>query len=154
MNSRSLLSFERLDPRYVLSGSSLLALGSPALPVVSEPLATGPLTGSSVATAFQQSFDRLSNQLQSSSLEGDPDQPIITGRVYNDAQMPPTGLPGNQTASGWKSNSSPGGGGTNRDAAFDGYTSDNFSLFRIQQDGTVALVGSEMVLKGKKILQN
>jgi type VI secretion system secreted protein VgrG len=46
-------------------------------------------------------------------IEGDPDRPIITGRVYNAAEMPPYGLPGNATQSGWKSNSSPGGGGYN-----------------------------------------
>lgn len=33
-------------------------------------------------------------------LEGDPDQPIITGRVYNADQMPPWALPDNKTRSG------------------------------------------------------
>ena len=33
-------------------------------------------------------------------LEGDPDQPIITGRVYNAEQMPPYELPANKTQSG------------------------------------------------------
>ncbi len=31
--------------------------------------------------------------------EGDPDKPIIVGRVYNAEQMPPLGLPGNKTKS-------------------------------------------------------
>ena len=39
-------------------------------------------------------------------LEGDPDQPIITGRVYNAEQMPPYDLPANTTQSGIKSRSS------------------------------------------------
>ncbi len=43
-------------------------------------------------------------------LEGDPDQPIITGRVYNAEQMPPYALPDNQTRSSIKSRSSKGGG--------------------------------------------
>jgi type VI secretion system secreted protein VgrG len=43
-------------------------------------------------------------------LEGDPDRPIITGRVYNNANMPPYGLPDNQTQSGIKSRSTPEGG--------------------------------------------
>ncbi len=43
-------------------------------------------------------------------LEGDPDQPIVTGRVYNGDNMPPYDLPGNATQSGIKSRSSKGGG--------------------------------------------
>jgi len=42
-------------------------------------------------------------------LEGDPDRPIIVGRVYNADQMPPWTLPGNQTQSGILSRSSKGG---------------------------------------------
>ncbi|MDH3376282.1 MAG: type VI secretion system tip protein VgrG [Gammaproteobacteria bacterium] len=36
-----------------------------------------------------------------SFLEGDPDQPIITGRVYNNDNMPQEGLPGNEMKSVW-----------------------------------------------------
>ncbi len=46
-------------------------------------------------------------------LEGDPDRPIITGRVYNDAARPPYELPGKATISTLKSNSSKGGSGFN-----------------------------------------
>ncbi len=46
-------------------------------------------------------------------LEGDPDQPIIIGRVYNQDNMPPNGLPTAGMTSGLKSNSTPGGGGNN-----------------------------------------
>src|SRR5262245_19657743 len=46
-------------------------------------------------------------------LEGDPDQPIITGRVYNADQMPPYGLPANATQTGIKSRSSKGAGAAN-----------------------------------------
>ena len=46
-------------------------------------------------------------------LEGDPDRPIITGRVYNKDTMPPYELPGGGMVSGLKSNSTPGGGGYN-----------------------------------------
>ncbi|MDA8586572.1 type VI secretion system tip protein VgrG [Rhodobacteraceae bacterium] len=56
---------------------------------------------------------RIGQEVIVDFLEGDPDQPIITGRVYNANQMPPYGLPGSATQSGWKSNSSPGGGGWN-----------------------------------------
>ncbi|WP_341645998.1 type VI secretion system Vgr family protein [Thauera sp. SDU_THAU2] len=40
---------------------------------------------------------------------GDPDRPIITGRVYNAEQMPPWPLPANQTQSGVLTRSSKGG---------------------------------------------
>ncbi len=46
-------------------------------------------------------------------LEGDPDQPIITGCVYNAQAMPPYKLPDEKTKSTMKSDSSLGGGGFN-----------------------------------------
>lgn len=46
-------------------------------------------------------------------LEGNPDKPIITGRVYNNDNMPAYPLPDEQTKSYIKTNSSTGGGGTN-----------------------------------------
>ncbi len=46
-------------------------------------------------------------------MEGDPDQPIITGCVYNPEMMPPYTLPGEKTKSTMKSNSSKDGGGFN-----------------------------------------
>jgi type VI secretion system secreted protein VgrG len=46
-------------------------------------------------------------------LEGNPDQPIITGRVYNGSSMPPYELPAEKTRSTIKSDSSKGGGGFN-----------------------------------------
>jgi type VI secretion system secreted protein VgrG len=56
---------------------------------------------------------RIGQEVIVEFLEGDPDRPIITGRIYNAEQMPPYALPANQTQSGVKSNSSKGGGGSN-----------------------------------------
>ena len=56
---------------------------------------------------------RIGQEVIVDFLEGDPDQPIITGRVYNAAQMPPNGLPKSGMVSGIKTNSTPGGGGYN-----------------------------------------
>jgi type VI secretion system secreted protein VgrG len=52
---------------------------------------------------------RIGQEVIVDFLEGDPDQPIITGRVYNDEQMPPYLLPANMTMTGIRSRSSKGG---------------------------------------------
>src|SRR3990167_4681735 len=52
---------------------------------------------------------RIGQEVIVSFLEGDPDQPIITGRVYNAEQTVPYDLPANATQSGIKSRSSKGG---------------------------------------------
>jgi type VI secretion system secreted protein VgrG len=49
---------------------------------------------------------RIGQEVIVDFLEGDPDQPIITGRVYNAEQMPPYDLPANKTQTGIKSRSS------------------------------------------------
>jgi len=56
---------------------------------------------------------RIGQEVIVEFLEGDPDRPIITGRVYNGDEMPPYELPANKTRSTVKSNSSKGGGGYN-----------------------------------------
>ena len=56
---------------------------------------------------------RIGMEVVVSFLEGDPDQPIITGCVYNPQAMPPYTLPDEKTKSTLKSNSSKGGGGFN-----------------------------------------
>jgi type VI secretion system secreted protein VgrG len=56
---------------------------------------------------------RIDQEVIVDFLEGDPDQPIITGRVYNAQAMPPYDLPTSKTMSTLKSNSSKGGEGFN-----------------------------------------
>jgi type VI secretion system secreted protein VgrG len=56
---------------------------------------------------------RIGQEVVVDFLEGDPDRPIITGRVYNDDNMPPYDLPANKTQSGIKSRSSKDGSPTN-----------------------------------------
>jgi type VI secretion system secreted protein VgrG len=48
---------------------------------------------------------RIGQEVIVDFLEGDPDQPIIVGSVYNAEQMPPYTLPDNKTQSGVKSRS-------------------------------------------------
>jgi type VI secretion system secreted protein VgrG len=52
---------------------------------------------------------RIGDEVIVDFLEGDPDRPIITGRVYNGDNMPPYALPDNKTQTGIKSRSTKGG---------------------------------------------
>jgi len=56
---------------------------------------------------------RIGQEVIVEFIEGDPDRPIITGRVYNGQAMPPYELPSEKTKSTLKSNSSKGGQGFN-----------------------------------------
>jgi type VI secretion system secreted protein VgrG len=63
---------------------------------------------------------RIGQEVVVDFLEGDPDQPIVTGRVYNEDNKPPYDLPANKTRSGIKSRSSKNG------------TPDNFNEIRFE----------------------
>jgi type VI secretion system secreted protein VgrG len=56
---------------------------------------------------------RIGHEVIVDFLEGDPDQPIITGRVYNANNMPPYSLPANMTVTTIKSRSSKNSTGFN-----------------------------------------
>ena len=80
---------------------------------------------------------RIGQEVIVDFLEGNPDQPIVVGRVYNADNMVPYALPGNKTQSGIKSRSSQGG------------AADNFNELRFEDKK-----GSEHVyLQAEKDLQ-
>ncbi|MBX2880427.1 MAG: type VI secretion system tip protein VgrG [Granulosicoccus sp.] len=56
---------------------------------------------------------RINHEVIVEFIDGDPDQPIVTGRVYNGDNEVPYDLPSNATQSGIKSRSSKGGNGSN-----------------------------------------
>ncbi|HZF54969.1 MAG TPA: type VI secretion system tip protein TssI/VgrG [Polyangiaceae bacterium] len=56
---------------------------------------------------------RVGQEVLVGFLQGDPDQPVVVGRVFNATQQVPYKLPDHKTRSAWKSDSSPGSGGFN-----------------------------------------
>ena len=56
---------------------------------------------------------RIGQEVLVDFLGGDPDRPVIIGRVYTNLQKTPYKLPDNKTQSGWKSNSTGSTGGYN-----------------------------------------
>ncbi|WP_437989245.1 type VI secretion system Vgr family protein [Sorangium sp. So ce145] len=56
---------------------------------------------------------RIGQEVLVGFLEGDPDQPVIVGRVFNNNNRVPYNLPQHKTRSTWKTSSSMGGGGFN-----------------------------------------
>jgi type VI secretion system secreted protein VgrG len=56
---------------------------------------------------------RIGQEVLVDFLEGDPDNPIVIGSVYNADMMPAVKLPDERASSGLKSNSTLGGGGYN-----------------------------------------
>lgn len=65
--------------------------------------------------------------------DGDPDKPIVLGRVYNGRYGPPYPLPGGKTISSLQSLSSPGGGGQNEIRMDDGGGAESVHM-RAQKD--------------------
>ena len=64
---------------------------------------------------------RIGQEVVVDFLEGDPDQPIVIGSVFNADQMPPGELPKHGMVSGMMSRSTPGGGPSN----FNGFRADD-----------------------------
>lgn len=85
---------------------------------------------------------RIGQEVIVDFLEGDPDQPIITGCVYNGANMPPYPLPGEKTKSTLKSNSSKGGGGFN-EFRFEDKKGNEEIFLHGQKDWTIAILNDK-----------
>lgn len=78
---------------------------------------------------------RIGQEVVVEFLEGDPDRPLITGRVYNAEQMPPYALPANQTQSVIKTRSSKEGGTDNfNELRFEDKKDSEDILFHAEKD--------------------
>lgn len=82
------------------------------------------------------SIPRIGQEVIVDFLEGDPDQPIITGRVYNGDRMPPFALPDKGMVSGIKSNSTKGGGGYNEISMDDTKSKEQITIHAQHDMGT------------------
>jgi type VI secretion system secreted protein VgrG len=78
---------------------------------------------------------RIGQEVVVEFLDGDPDRPLITGRVYNAEQMPPYALPTNQTQSVIKTRSSKEGGTDNfNELRFEDKKDSEDILFHAEKD--------------------
>lgn len=85
---------------------------------------------------------RIGQEVIVEFLEGDPDRPIITGRVYNDAQTVPYALPGEKTKSTLKSKSSPNADGFNEIRFEDKAGSEEFFM-HAQKDMNIIVLNDQ-----------
>lgn len=68
---------------------------------------------SQLQTSGSMILPRLDWEVIVEFLEGNPDRPLITGKLYNGMTKPPYALPEGKTRTAMRTNSSPGGGGSN-----------------------------------------
>jgi type VI secretion system secreted protein VgrG len=80
------------------------------------------------------SLPRLGQEVVVDFLEGDPDQPLITGRVHNAEQLPPYVLPDNVTVSTWKSRSKQGETDAFNEIRFEDKAGSEYVLYQAQKD--------------------
>ena len=81
---------------------------------------------------------RIGQEVLVDFMEGNPDYPVIVGRVYNAEQMPPGTLPDNQNISGFRSHSTKGGGDHDANVlTFDDTKGSEVFYMRAQKDMAV-----------------
>ncbi|EOE6861809.1 type VI secretion system Vgr family protein, partial [Cronobacter dublinensis] len=101
---------------------------------------------------------RVGDEVVVDFINGDPDRPLITGRVYNEASMPPWELPGDATRMGFMTRSKDG----HRDNAsylffedkmgdelLDMHAEKNMNI-SVENDKTVAIDGSRTTTIGRE----
>jgi type VI secretion system secreted protein VgrG len=96
---------------------------------------------------------RIGQEVIVSYLEGDPDQPLVTGAVYNSEQTVPYTLPDQQTKSTIKTNTSKGGNGSN-EIRFEDKKDSEELYFHAQKDHNIVVENnrSAVIKKGNDSL--
>lgn len=90
---------------------------------------------------------RIGQEVIIDFLEGDPDCPIIIGRVYHGANKPPYDLPGEKTKSTIKSDSSKGGGGSN-EFRFEDKKGEEEIFIHAQKDENIVVENNQTIAVG------
>jgi type VI secretion system secreted protein VgrG len=80
-------------------------------------------------------------------LEGNPDRPIVTGRLYNGVYMPPYALPEGKTRTSLRSMSTPGGQGSN-EIRFEDKAGAEEIMIRAQYDQTLTTANNKVTTIG------
>lgn len=94
---------------------------------------------------------RIGQEVIVDFLEGDPDRPIITGRVYNAEQPVPYTLPANQTRSTFQSRSSKGGDANNyNELRFEDKTGSEQIFINAERDMDVRVENDSREFVGSK----
>ena len=97
---------------------------------------------SGAAWGFIQ-IPRVGQEVLVEFLEGDPDRPIITGRVYTSAHKAPYTLPANKTQSGWKSRTLGGGSDNFNEIRFDDKKGEEHVNVQAEKDMMVLVKNDE-----------
>ncbi len=98
---------------------------------------------------------RMGQEVIVEFLEGDPDRPIVTGRVYNAKTVVPYDLPANKTQSGLKSRSTKGGTDANfNEIRFEDKKGSEEVFLHGEKDWTIRIKNNENETVGASISSN
>ncbi len=94
---------------------------------------------------------RVGDEVLVSFLQGNPDQPVVTGSLFNAANATPYSLPASKTVSTIKTKSSKGGGGAN-EIRFDDLKGSELLAFAAAKDMTVTAANDVTIASSNELV--